>query len=345
MNKLLSMLSLTALLMLLSIGTAFATPAATISVVDTNVSTSEFMAEEDVKSVSYPSSIAITAENYDSLKYYISDVYFFEDEILTHFTQYEWIDYTKAFPIEGFGFKQILVAMEQGGTTSYFSLNLNVISPWGDLVYYNDIPHYVNKDGTTSVAVDSNDMVWLKESADGQTAWMGLDNSAGTLPLGSRFSVKWITENDSDYKSVFDMVDNKEDIDSNNALILDFKIESTSGDKYEEFPKALPMFVELPAEWKNKDVQVSFISPASDEAFTEQIVEKEDGRRFLSFSTNHFSPYIVYVKATKDNQPQQNQSDTPPTTEATANTTDTEVSPKTADFGAVAIIKNACTSL
>ena len=59
-------------------------------------------------------------------------------------------------------------------------------SDWGDEEIHSGIKHYVDTNGTTSVEVSENGMIWLREESEGTAAWYGLDNTSGIFKKGSR---------------------------------------------------------------------------------------------------------------------------------------------------------------
>ncbi len=67
--------------------------------------------------------------------------------------------------------------------TITFNITADILehSDWGTLVEKKGVIQYVDVDGTTSVEITDNDIIWLSEECDGVSIWYGIDNSDGTF--------------------------------------------------------------------------------------------------------------------------------------------------------------------
>lgn len=323
-NKFLFMFAFMAFILSLTAGTAFAAATGKIIVENTDISTDKFMTEEEAKHVDSPVDISVIAENYTSIRYYISDSYFSQSEITDYIADEDWIEYKGTISCSGFGFKQIIIAIEGETATDFYSLTLNLTSPFGELVYRNDIPHFIAEDGTTTVMIEEDGLIWLKEENEGLSAWYGLDNVGGLLDSGSHFHVRGLSNNLDIWKDYINWLDDslKKNIDTDKSKIFLADVTSPEGKKVTGLDKPVKFYVQIDEDWNKDHIEVAYISKDKDEEFTEQIKEI-DGNQFVVIDLPHFSPFIIYDRLSEEERPK----------EDTAGT-----SPKTMDIGAVKVI-------
>ena len=186
------------------------------------------------------------------------------------------------------------------------TLNLTVFvdkSGWGEEVKNNGEINYVDKDGTTSAEIVKKDMTWLKEESDGTSAWYGIDNSDGTFELGSRFWVRWLSEekDSEEWEYYYNNLDenHKDALDSDRLWIFLVGITAPNGQEYKEFnTKEVPFYIQLGEDWDKEDINAVFISREADEVIDVEYVddmEYPDGNgEFAKLTLKHFSPYAVY---------------------------------------------------
>lgn len=186
------------------------------------------------------------------------------------------------------------------------TLNLTVFvdkSGWGEEVKNNGEINYVDKDGTTSAEIVKKDITWLKEESEGTSAWYGIDNSDGTFELGSRFWVRWLSEekDSEEWEYYYNNLDenHKNAVDSGRLWIFLVGITGPNGQEYKEFnTKEVPFYIQLGEDWDKDDINAVFISREADEVIDVEYVddmEYPDGSgEFAKLTLKHFSPYAVY---------------------------------------------------
>ena len=162
-----------------------------------------------------------------------------------------------------------------------------------------DIPHYIDENGTVSVYItDESSVIWLQASSQGQTAWIGLDNSNAIFKAGSRFQVQWLNEQDAEWDLHYDKLDVK------NASIgwlrmLDIGVLDPDGEKIYLLPERVSLYVQLEDNRDFSNLEVCYIKNGTDESFIENVISHDypgsDTGKFVEFSTDHFSPYCFYI--------------------------------------------------
>lgn len=181
---------------------------------------------------------------------------------------------------------------------------------WGEEKTENGVIYYVAEDGTTSVEVTGNRIIWLKEESNGTSAWYGLDNTNNVFRNGSRFWVKWLNKNENpeEWKEYYAKLDDthKNAVEEDHLWIFLVEVTDPDGNEYEDFGDQVPFYIQLGEDWDKEDVNAIFISDKTDEAIS---VSYEDMKfpggegTFAKLILEHFSPYAVYDKLTdKDKQ-------------------------------------------
>ena len=163
--------------------------------------------------------------------------------------------------------------------------------------YIQDIPHYVEDDGTVSVVIGDEQITWLQASSQGKTAWFGLDNSDQIFDNNSRFRVRWLKEQDAEWGIHYDDLDDKnKSVDWMRMLELGV-VDSNGGAVY-ECDTPFSLYMQLEDNWDTSNLQVCYINSGTDETFNERVTQMEspggEKSKFVAFSTSHFSPYCVY---------------------------------------------------
>ena len=182
-------------------------------------------------------------------------------------------------------------------------------SSWGKQIVNNGKENYVTNTGMTSAEVlndnsDENGIICLKEESDGSSAWYGIDNSKGVFRQGSRFWVRWLTQEDNkeEFEKYYSQLD-----DSHKRSVADGKlwlflvgVTDPDGNEYTEFAYDVDLYIELGEDWNKDDINVVFISPQNDEVLNVTYVDNfkcpEGNRTFAKVRLHHFSPYAIYEK-------------------------------------------------
>ena len=169
-------------------------------------------------------------------------------------------------------------------------------SDWGTLVEKNGVIQYIDVEGTTSVEITDNDIIWLLEECDGVSTWYGIDNSDGTLEKGSRFYIREISPKDTDYNNLAAMVDesNSGIIQDDNGKLLQVGIKDSDGEEY-IFSNRVKIYVQRDESWRTGG-EVLFIMEGMDESLVESEtqVSAPDGRISCeTFDINHNGFLVV----------------------------------------------------
>ena len=207
-----------------------------------------------------------------------------------------------------------------GSRENPLSLSVNVEvdkTGWGELIYNNGIANYVAKDGTTSAEVTGNGVIWLKEDSEGESSWYGLDNRQGIFAKGSKFWVRWLSEQDGDdYQEYFEQLDeeHKKQAEENKLWIFLTGVTAPDGTEYTNLDVNVPYYIQLGDEWDEEDVKAVFISKTADEPLSVSFGTVADFNRqfdninfpvasgsFARLLLKHFSPYAVYDFTDTDN--------------------------------------------
>ncbi len=159
----------------------------------------------------------------------------------------------------------------------------------------------VSGDGTTSIEVTKNGIIWLKEESNGTSTWYGLDNTNGVFEYGSIFWVRWLTreEDPKTWQEYWDQVDDnhKNSIEADRVNVFLVGVTAPDGTPYRTFA-AVPLYVEIGTDWDKDDIRSIFISSGEDEviaaAFIDNMQYPEGQGIFAQLTLHHFSPYLVY---------------------------------------------------
>ena len=185
-------------------------------------------------------------------------------------------------------------------------------SSWGKLKINNGIENWVEEDGKTSAMIMGPGMTWLKEESDGTYAWYGIENPLkedGTYVFekGSRFWVKWINQNNSEWNYYYNQLDeeHKRKVEDNNLWIFLVGVTAPDGTEYTNLGATVPFYVQLGPDWDVNDINAVFIANDSDEKIYysfENLDFPEGNGAFARLELKHFSPYAIYDSLTLEEQ-------------------------------------------
>ena len=183
-------------------------------------------------------------------------------------------------------------------------------SDWGLKKENSGIENYVTEKGVTSAEIrsdnsDSNGIIWLKEEADGVSAWYGIDNSAGTFRQGSRVWVRWLgKEADNDkFQNYLNMLDDshKQAVENDRLWIFMVGVTDPDGNEYTNLNGDVNFYVELGEDWDKDDINGVFISNQKDEVVSTDcnydFKYPEGTSTVAGMRIRHFSPYAIYDKS------------------------------------------------
>ena len=190
-------------------------------------------------------------------------------------------------------------------------------SGWGTPEEHEEITHYVDAEGMTSVEVTENGIIWLgEESYDSNlgrntAAWYGLDNTSGIFKKGSRFYVQWLNEND--HPEAFANIDSntKAEVEDDNGWLFKVGVIAPDGTRYEKLDEKVDLYVQIGDDWDRDDLAAFYISQGEDENIpvryeTSDYPEGED--EFGIMTLSHFSPYFIYDKLTDEEKAEADES-------------------------------------
>ena len=185
-------------------------------------------------------------------------------------------------------------------------------SSWGKLKINNGIENWVEEDGKTSAMIMGPGITWLKEESDGTYAWYGIENPLkedGTYVFenGSRFWVKWINQNNSEWNYYYNQLDeeHKSKVEDNNLWIFLVGVTAPDGTEYTNLGATVPFYVQLGPDWDVNDINAVFIANDSDEKIYysfENLDFPEGNGAFARLELKHFSPYAIYDSLTLEEQ-------------------------------------------
>jgi len=177
---------------------------------------------------------------------------------------------------------------------------------WGKPVLNDGIMNWVDSNGTTSVQVKESGISWLKEDSDESSAWYGIENPLDSTnkPVftpGSRFWVRWLNKSDSDWNEYYDKIDNdyKAQVDNNQLWIFLTGVTAPDGTEYKNFGTTANLYIQIGADWDERDIKSVCVLDAKDEAVDSSFIESNsltncpvDGK-LAKLSLTHFSVYGV----------------------------------------------------
>ncbi len=144
-------------------------------------------------------------------------------------------------------------------------------SGWGTPEEHEEITHYVDAEGMTSVEVTENGIIWLREESydsnlgRNTAAWYGLDNTSGIFKKGSRFYVQWLNEND--HPEAFANIDSntKAEVEDDNGWLFKVGVIAPDGTRYEKLDEKVDLYVQIGDDWDRDDLAAFYISQGEDE--------------------------------------------------------------------------------
>jgi len=174
---------------------------------------------------------------------------------------------------------------------------------YGEVTHINDIPHYVQGNGMTSVPVqEDSGIVWLQEESNGTSAWFGLDNSGGKFEEDSRFYVQWLNQNEQpdEWNEYYRKLDDAHKAAADNLQMFRLGVRKPDGEERYENIGNTKVYVQLGDRWNQNDLHACYLSAGTDEAVSLSVenVERYDTTdAFAVLDLKHFSPYALYDRA------------------------------------------------
>lgn len=130
-----------------------------------------------------------------------------------------------------------------------------------------------------------------------------VESSDNTVPNDATLKARFVTDDDLDFQaSEYDNLCQKLDSNSKKNIerlgIFDLELIDKEGNKIDKLEKKTKVFIEVPKKFHKKDVQVVYISEGQDEQFEEKVVSR-GGKDYVTFETDHFSPYALIDEETR----------------------------------------------
>lgn len=157
--------------------------------------------------------------------------------------------------------------------------------------------------GTSSIEIEHNKIIWLKEESDGILYYFGIDNTEGIFETGSHFWVRIIDKDveNAEWLKYYANIDEETTkvINEDKLVVFEIGVTNKSGKEYKELSETVRIYVQHPDDWKEENIKATYISANNDEKFSAEIIELDydEGRdNFTALRTNHFSPYAIYEK-------------------------------------------------
>lgn len=123
---------------------------------------------------------------------------------------------------------------------------------------------------------------------------VGLVASYDVVPMGSVFNVESIDSTHDSYETHLKNLDAQSNMQRVTFFDLTLKENNNEDAKpITEFKGYVKVYIQVPKGWDTKELQALFISTDKDEEF-EETLETIDGVEYMTFTTNHFSPYAMF---------------------------------------------------
>lgn len=135
---------------------------------------------------------------------------------------------------------------------------------------------------------------WVPIVLNGETLNVGIKATFDTVPSDSVFVVDMISENsdsDSQYHDLLSKFDQKDGIER--ICFFDFSLTGPKGSEKRNLNGYAKIYIQIPKNWDEGQLETMFVADGEDENFKETIEEIE-GVKYITFSTNHFSPYALF---------------------------------------------------
>ena len=143
---------------------------------------------------------------------------------------------------------------------------------------------------------------WVPVVLNNEQLNIGIKASLETIPADSKFVVSMVSESsgsDNEYHDLLSKFDKKDNIER--ICFFDFSITGQDASDVRELNGYAKLYIQIPKDWDEGQLEAMFVADGNDENFEEKI-EEVDGVKYLTFSTNHFSPYALFDPANIDQE-------------------------------------------
>lgn len=139
----------------------------------------------------------------------------------------------------------------------------------------------------------------LKSSFQTENGTIMLTAPEGIFKSGSQLCAKFLDPASQEYREAFKNLDNHLKDLTERLKVYDIFILDPYGNKVTQFDDYVKLYIQIPENYDESDLEAIHISESSDQEFDEW-VETIDGKKYLAFKTNHFSPYAIIDKNTTE---------------------------------------------
>ena len=146
----------------------------------------------------------------------------------------------------------------------------------------------------TEVPVKMGFVQWQNVTLNKEQLKVGIKATTETIPEDSNFVVEMISsssESDSEYQKLLANFDEKDNIER--ICFFDFSLTGPDKKEKRNLNGYAKIYIQIPKDWDDGELETMFVQDKEDENF-EETVEELDGVKYLTFSTNHFSPYAMF---------------------------------------------------
>lgn len=130
-----------------------------------------------------------------------------------------------------------------------------------------------------------------------------IESNDNTIPEDSKLEAEFVVDDDlefqaSEYDDICNKLDNNLKVNIERLGIFNLKLFDKDGKQINTLSKNISTFIEIPKEFDKQDIQVYYVSENDDEHFEEKVVTR-NGKSYINFETNHFSPYALVDEETR----------------------------------------------
>ena len=143
------------------------------------------------------------------------------------------------------------------------------------------------------------DLLWLEQDVKiaGQSVKCILQDENNVLPEGTQLGVNYIEPGSARYNELRSQLDATHDIE--NVRFFELTLRHADGSKVDMPLKGnVRVLLQIPSGWDKADLEAVLVQAGADIEFDEAL-ETIDGVEYLSFWTDHFSPYAMIDKLTE----------------------------------------------
>ncbi len=147
--------------------------------------------------------------------------------------------------------------------------------------------------------VDASFENWTSVNLNGQDLKVGIKAVQGIVEPGSQLEATIVQESDPNYATYLEQTDAKDRI--RHIAFLNLALRKPDGSLYDQLDGSVTVYLQAPEGWGYEELEVFFVSAGVDEQFEENY-KTIDGIKYVTFNTNHFSPYALMDPLTQEDK-------------------------------------------